>query len=73
MLKEITADVTLAIINDLKPKSSSGIDKISNKTLKYLKNRIAAPLTIIVNQMHSEIFSNALKVSKVIPLYKKDD
>ena len=30
--KEITADVTLAIINDLKPKSSSGIDEISNKT-----------------------------------------
>ena len=29
--KEITANVTLAIINDLKPKSSSGIDEISNK------------------------------------------
>ena len=47
--KEITAEVTLTIINDLKPKSSSGIDEISNKTLKYLKNEIAAPLTIIIN------------------------
>ena len=72
--KEITAEVTLTIINDLKPKSSSGIDEISNKTLKYLKNEIAAPLTIIINQMlHSGIFPDALKVSKVIPLYKKDD
>ena len=72
--KEITGEVTLTIINDLKPKSSSGIDEISNKTLKYLKNEIAAPLTIIINQMlHSGIFPDALKVSKVIPLYKKDD
>ena len=31
-------------------------------------------MTIIINQMlHSGIFPDALKVSKVIPLYKKDD
>ena len=73
--KEITAEVTLAIINDLKPKSSSGIDEISNKTLKYLENEIAAPLTIIINQMlHSGIFLDALKVSKKLFHYiKKDD
>ena len=31
-------------------------------------------MTIIINQMlHSGIFPDALKVSKVIPLYKNDD
>ena len=72
--KDITLDITLSIIDSLKPKTSYGIDEISNKTLKYLKNVIAAPLTIIINQMlNSGIFPDALKVSKVIPLYKKDD
>ena len=50
------------------------MDEISNKTLKVLKNEIAAPLTVIINQMlYTGIFPDALKVSKVIPLYKKDD
>ena len=66
--KEITLDITLFIIDSLKSKTSCGIEEISNKTLKYLKNVIAAPLTIIINQMlNSGIFSY------VIPLYKKDD
>ena len=50
------------------------MDEIFNKTLKVLKNEIAAPLTVIINQMlYTGIFPDALKVSKVIPLYKKDD
>ena len=50
------------------------MDEISSKTLKVLKNEIAAPLTVINNQMlYTGIFPDALKVSKVIPLYKKDD
>ena len=50
------------------------MDVISNKTLKALKNEIAAPLTVIINQMlYTGIFPDALIVSKVIPLYKKDD
>ena len=70
--KEITVEVTLTIINDLKPKSSSGIDEISNKTLKYLKNEIAAPLTIIINQMlHSGIFPDALNCQKLFHSIKK--
>ena len=64
----------MSIIDSLKPKTSSGMDEISNKTLKVLKNEIAAPLTVIINQMlYTGIFPDALKVSKVIPLYKKDD
>ena len=71
---EVTIHTVLSIIDSLKPKTSSGMDEISNKTLKVLKNEIAAPLTVIINQMlYTGIFPDALKVSKVIPLYKKDD
>ena len=50
----------------------AGMDEISNKTLKVLKNEIAAPLTVIINQMlYTGIFPDALKVSKVIPLYNR--
>ena len=62
------------IIDSLKPKTSTGIDNISSKLLKRTKDSITAPLTIIINQMiTSGIFPDALKISKVIPLYKKGD
>ena len=37
------------IIDNLKPKTSTGIDNISSKLLKRSKNSITAPLTIIIN------------------------
>ena len=62
------------IINSLKPKVSSGLDELSNKMLKLIKDVIAPPLTIIINQMlNTGIFPDKLKISKVIPLFKKGD
>ena len=62
------------IIDNLRPKTSTGIDNISSKLLKLTKDSITAPLTIIINQMMaSDIFLDALKVSKIIPLYEKGD
>ena len=70
----ITEESVLHIIDGLKPKTSIGVDGISNKLLKFVKCGIARPLTIIINQMLSVgIFPDLLKISKVIPLYKKDD
>ena len=70
----ITEESVLHIINSLKPKTSTGVDGISNKLLKFVKCGIAKKLTIIINQMLSVgIFPDLLKISKVIPLYKKDD
>ena len=70
----ITESETLSIINKLKSKNSSGKDEISNKVLKSIKDEIAKPLTIIINQsLKTRIFPEALKIAKVKPLYKKGD
>ena len=62
------------IINNLKNKNSTGKDEISNKLLKSIKHIISKPLSVIINQsLVTGIFPNALKISKVIPLYKKGD
>ena len=74
MFEPITVDTISRIISGLKPKTSTGIDNISNKLLKFVKNVISEPLSIIINQMLKlGIFPDLLKISKVVPLYKKDD
>ena len=61
-------------MNKLKPKSSSGVDDLSNKVIKHIQEIIAEPLTIIINQMlNTGIFPDSLKISKVLPLFKKDN
>ena len=68
----ITQGDVAQIINSLKLKTSTGIDNISSKLLKRTKDSITIPLTIIINQMiTSGIFPDALKIFKIIPLYKK--
>ena len=53
------------IINKLKPKSSSGLDDLSNKVIKHIQEIIAEPLTIIINQMlNTGICPDSLKISK---------
>ena len=70
----ITESETLSIINELKSKNSSRKDEISNKLLKSIKDEIAKPLTIIINQsLKTGIFPEELKIAKVKPLYKKGD
>ena len=72
--QSITPVTTLKIIEELKPKTSSGKDKLSNKLLKSIKNEIVEPLTVIINQSFKQgIFPDLLKIAKVTPLYKKNE
>ena len=61
-------------IDGLKPKSSTGVDNISNKLLKSAKTCIVAHLAIITNQMFQVgKFHDLLKILEVLRNYKKDD
>ena len=67
----ITESETLSIINKLKSKNSSGKDEISNKLLKSIKDEIAKPLTIIINQsLRIGIFLDAF-LFHYFPLFLK--
>jgi hypothetical protein len=70
----INSDDVKDIIKKFKPKTSCGDDNISLKILKLINPYISQALTIIINQsLTSGIFPDALKIAKVIPLFKKDD
>jgi len=72
--KPITNSDTLKLIDSLKPKTSTGCDRISSALLKQIKSEIFEPLTFIINQsLQTGIFPNRLKIAKVLPVYKKGD
>ena len=62
------------VINKLKNKSSYGYDTISNKHIKYARNVLTKPLTLLINQcIHTGIYPDQLKLSRVKPLHKSGD
>ena len=68
-----TTEVTTAI-NKLKNTSSHGNDHLSSQLIKKLSPYIISPITTIINQsLKTGIFPDALKVAKVVPIFKKDD
>ena len=70
----ITKEIVLKIIDGLKPKTSCGLDGLSNKLLKTLKFELSDCLTLIINQaITTGIFPEKLKIAKVTPIYKKGD
>ena len=59
------------IVNKLKPKLSSGHDHIPTKILKQSIDKVIAPVTYIINiSLMAGIFPDALKLAKVVPIYK---
>ena len=70
--KAVNETEILGIINDIKPKTSSGVDGLSNKLLKYISKSVIKPITLIINQcLKNGIFPDKLKIAKIIPLHKK--
>ena len=71
---EVDANAVIKAIDTLKPKTSFGHDRISNKLLKYVKQEVAWSLAKLVNQSFTEgVFPNSLKIAKVTPLHKKGE
>ena len=51
-----------------KPKTSTGVDSVSNKLIKCVSNVISKPLSTIMNQMLGlGILPDSLKITKVVP------
>ena len=72
--QNVNEKIILQVINNLKPKTSQGMDNMSNKLLKQIKDEIVKPLTIIINQtLNTGIFPDKLKIAKVLPIHKKGD
>ena len=62
------------VINKLKNKSSYGYDTISKKHIKYVRNILSRPLTLLIKQcIHTGIYPEQLKLSRVKPLHKRGD
>ena len=69
----VTPEETEIIISSLKNGKSSSPCSIPTKLLKILSSDIAIPLSAIVNESFAEgVFSDKLKVAKVIALHKKE-
>ena len=68
----ITENKVLNIINKLKNKISYGYDSISNIMLKRAHDPLIRSLTLLINQtLSTGIFPNALKISRINPLFKQ--
>ena len=69
---EVSQECIDSIIKNMKSKSSTGYDNISNKLIKSAKDVLIKPLTLLVNQIiHTGEFPKQLKIAKVKPLFKK--
>ena len=70
----VTPVEILAIVQKMKPKTSSGFDQISPKLLKQTVLAIVDPLCHIMNlSLSTGIVPSKCKIAKVLPFYKNDD
>lgn len=62
------------IILKLKSSQSTGVDNISTKIFKECADVLSIILPIFINRsFETEIFSDCLKIAKVVPIFKKMD
>ena len=62
------------IITKLSNKTSSGIDKISQKLIKYVGDEVCPTITELINlAIKNRKYPNCLKLAKIIPIFKDKD
>ena len=70
----VTIDKVLEIIENMKNKTSYGIDTLSNKLIKHVKDEIAIPLTHLINiSIKHSYVPIAWKTAKIAPIFKSGD
>lgn len=70
-LSPATTEEVLKVCNQLDSNTSSGVDGISTKTIKCLKNLLVEDLSNCINRcLELGIFPDSLKVAKVSPIFK---
>ena len=69
---EVNTDTVLNVVNRLKPSDSTDVYGISNNLIKKVIDYVLFPLTFCINKCLNEgVFPSMLKLSKVVPIYKK--
>jgi len=69
--KPVSPEDIIKIIDELKPKTSSGLDKISNRFLKYVKKELSSTLSKLINISLAQCtFPDQLKIAKITPIFK---
>ena len=69
---QITESEVMKEIETLNAKKAMGLDEISLKVIKFCKNEIAMPLTLVINKsLEQQTFPSALKYAKILPIHKK--
>ena len=67
-----TTEEIADIVSNLKNSSSSGYDNIPTKLIKYCNNELAPVIAHINNQSLTDgIFPTSLKITRVVPIFKK--
>lgn len=73
-LNPVSEENVKKALNDLAPKTSTGVDGMSSMFLKQLSDLIVHPLTLFINQsFNTGKFPKCLKTARVKPLFKKGD
>ena len=68
------SDEVLSVIKELKNNKSTGPSSIPSKFLKLFQTVLSKPISLIANlSFSSGTFPDSLKISNVIPIFKKDD
>ena len=71
---KIYEDTIIKITDCFPLKTSSGVDQISLKQLKYTKLGLIKSVTLITKQtVNTGIFPDKLKITKVIPIFKSGE
>ena len=61
----------LKIIQNFKPKVSTGDDGISMQLLKHISSECSEPLSLLINMSFKNgVFPEAMKLAKVVPIFK---